>query len=223
MRNTFLCFLTLAWSISWAQQPLSEGPFDQLIIRGVTLINGTGAPPQGPVDVVVENNKITQVRVVGYPNVPINPKSRPALKPGGKEIDATGMYLLPGFVDMHGHIGGDAQGTSADYVFKLWMAHGVTTVREPSGRGLDITLALKNNSEKNSIIAPRIFAYTGFGEGQKGGINTPEQARQWVRDNAKKGADGIKFFGAEPAIMEAALQENKALDCGLLATTHNSM
>ena len=123
MRNTFLCFLTLAWSISWAQQPLSEGPFDQLIIRGVTLINGTGAPPQGPVDVVVENNKITQVRVVWYPNVPINPKSRPALKPGGKEIDATGMYLLPGFVDMHGHIGGDAQGTSADYVFKLWMAH----------------------------------------------------------------------------------------------------
>ena len=34
----------------------SEGPFDQLIIRGVTLINGNGAPPIGPVDIVVENN-----------------------------------------------------------------------------------------------------------------------------------------------------------------------
>ena len=33
---------------------LSEGPFEQLIIRGATLINGNGAPPIGPVDVVVE-------------------------------------------------------------------------------------------------------------------------------------------------------------------------
>ena len=220
MRKIFFYTILLTCTLAWAQQSLSQGPFDQLIIRGVTLINGTGAPPQGPVDVVVENNIITQVRVVGYPNVPINPKSRPALKPGGHEIDATGMYLLPGFVDMHGHIGGDAQGTSPDYVFKLWMAHGVTTVREPSGRGLDITLALKKDSEKNNIIAPRIFAYTGFGEGQKGGINTPEQARQWVRENAKKGADGIKFFGAEPAIMEAALQENKAL--GLRSACHHA-
>ena len=31
-----------------------DGPFKQLIIRGVILINGAGAPPRGPVDVVVE-------------------------------------------------------------------------------------------------------------------------------------------------------------------------
>jgi len=37
----------------------SEGPFKQLIIRGVTLINGNGAPPIGPVDIVVENKLIT--------------------------------------------------------------------------------------------------------------------------------------------------------------------
>ena len=38
-----------------------QGPFDQLIIRGATLINGNGAPPSGPVDVVVENNKIVRI------------------------------------------------------------------------------------------------------------------------------------------------------------------
>ena len=42
-----------------------EGPFNQLIIRGATLINGNGAPPTGPVDVVVENNKIVSVKNVG--------------------------------------------------------------------------------------------------------------------------------------------------------------
>ena len=36
-----------------------KGPFNQLIIRGATLINGNGAPPISPVDITVENNKIT--------------------------------------------------------------------------------------------------------------------------------------------------------------------
>jgi len=41
-----------------------EGPFPRLIIRGVTLINGTGSPPIGPVDIVVEKNRIKSIREV---------------------------------------------------------------------------------------------------------------------------------------------------------------
>ena len=130
------------------------------------------------------------------------------------------MYLLPGFIDMHGHIGGEAQGAGWEYVFKLWMAHGVTTVREPSGRGLHYTMDLKRRSDENSITAPRIFAYTGFAQGSEKTITTEEQARQWVRDNANKGADGVKFFGAEPLVMKAALEENKKL--GLRSACHHA-
>jgi hypothetical protein len=209
----WLFVLLVAATLTISAQELAEGPFNQLIIRSAMLINGNGAPPLGPVDVVVEQDKITEVRVVGYPGVEINEKRRPVLKPGGKEINAEGMYLLPGFVDMHGHIGGVAQGADWDYVFSLWLAHGITTVREPSGRGLEWALDLKKKAERNEIIAPRIFAYTGFGAGSKE-ITTPEQAREWVRENAKKGADGIKFFGAAPEIMQAALEENKRLGLG---------
>jgi imidazolonepropionase-like amidohydrolase len=198
----------------------AEGPFSQLIIRGATLINGNGAPPIGPVDITVENDKITAITVVGYPGVAIEESRRPILNNKGKEIDATGMYILPGFIDMHGHIGGDAQGADWDYVFKLWLAHGVTTVREPSGRGLSYTLDLKQRSVKNEIVAPRILAYTGFGQGSKKSISTEAQAREWVRQNAKNGADGIKFFGAEPEIMKAALDENKKL--GLRSACHHA-
>jgi hypothetical protein len=205
--------LLVAATLTSSAQELAEGPFNQLIIRSAMLINGNGAPPLGPVDVVVEQDKITEVRVVGYPGVEINEKRRPALKPGGREINAEGMYLLPGFVDMHGHIGGVAQGADWDYVFSLWLAHGITTVREPSGRGLEWALDLKKKAERNEIIAPRLFAYTGFGAGSKE-ITTPEQAREWVRENAKKGADGVKFFGAAPEIMQAALEENKRLGLG---------
>ncbi|WP_037315597.1 amidohydrolase family protein [Salegentibacter sp. Hel_I_6] len=198
-----------------------EGPWSQLIIRGVTLINGNGAPPTGPVDVVVTDNRITGVHVVGYPGVEIDATKRPELKEGGKELDATGMFLLPGFIDVHGHIGGKAQGADAEYVFKLWMAHGITTVRDPSaGNGLDWVLDQKQKSAANEITAPRLYAYTAFGQGSKEGISTPEQAREWVRQNAKNGADGIKFFGAPPKIMEAALDENKKV--GLRATAHHA-
>jgi len=201
-------------STVFSQNDSSEGPFNQLIIRGVTLINGDGSPPRGPIDIVVEDNKIERIQVVGYPGVEIKDSGRPQLEPGGKELDASGMYILPGFIDMHGHIGGKAQGANPDYVFKLWMAHGITTVRQPSGRSAEEVLDLKQKSENHDIVAPRIFGYTGFGSSEKNPISTPEEAREWVRKNAKKGADGIKFFGAEPEIMAAALDENKKLGLG---------
>jgi hypothetical protein len=198
-----------------------EGPWSQLIIRGVTLINGTGAPPVGPVDIVVEKNRIKQISIVGVPGIAVDPKRRPKLADGGKELNAEGMYLMPGFIDMHGHIGGEAQGTPAEYVFKLWMAHGITTIRDPSaGNGLDWVLDEKQKSNQNLITAPRILAYIAFGQGSKEPIATTEQAIAWVRDNAKKGADGIKFFGAAPAIMQAALEENKKL--GLRSACHHA-
>jgi imidazolonepropionase-like amidohydrolase len=223
MKPFFLTLLLLFIGISqsFSQSAQGDGPHSQLIIRGVMLVNGNGAPPQGPIDIVVEKNIIKKIQVVGYDGVPIDTSKRPKLKTGGKELDCDGMYLMPGFIDMHGHIGGKAQGAEPDYVFKLWMAHGVTTVREPSGRGVDFTMDLKRKSAKNEIVAPRIIAYTGFGQTSASfnplndiPISTPEQARTWVRANAKKGADGIKFFGAEPEIMAAALDENKKLGLG---------
>ncbi len=230
MKKVIYSFLVVSFLISsnlFAQITPSpyraegEGPFTQLIIRGVTLINGAGAPATGPVDVVVQGNRITQIKMVGSPGVAINPDRRPKANPGDKEIQAEGMYLLPGLIDSHAHIGGTSKDQSAEYIFKLWMAHGVTSIRDPSaGNGLDWVLEHKNKSLKNQITAPRIFAYTAFGQGAKNGINTPEEAREWVRDNQKNGADGIKFFGASPEIMAAALDENKKI--GLRSACHHA-
>ena len=49
------------------------------IIRGVTLINGNGSPPLGPVDIVIEKNIIKSIKTVGYPGVEINERRRPKL------------------------------------------------------------------------------------------------------------------------------------------------
>jgi len=219
-----------------------EGPFTRLIIKGVTIINGNGSPPVGPMDVIVEGNRISSITSAKFPDIPLDTARGPSSEPGDKVIEAEGMYLLPGFVDMHGHIGGTAQGVDAEYVFKLWMAHGITTIREPSsGNGLAWVLDQKARSADNEITAPRIFAYTSFGQDLeevivinkagarnasptnqklKGPITNADDARSWVRANAARGADGIKFFGASPEVMDAAIRENKAL--GLRSACHHA-
>src|SRR6185295_5978011 len=123
MRKAFIAALLVCTAAlaQEKQQPFApdrrpdegEGPFKRLIIRGATLIDGTGAPPQGPVDIVIEGNRIKEIRSVGFPHVPIDPEDRP--KNPTKEIDASRMYVLPGFIDLHAHIGGTAQGTNAEY------------------------------------------------------------------------------------------------------------
>ncbi|MGC4038945.1 MAG: amidohydrolase family protein [Chitinophagaceae bacterium] len=218
----FLLLITANAQIQKAPQiKEGEGPFTQLILRGGVLVNGTGTPAYGPVDIVVENNRIVSITVVGFPGAKIDSARRPKLKPGGKELDCEGKYILPGLIDVHGHIGGEQQGTPAEYVFKLWMGNGITTIRDPGCfNGLDWVLDEKKLSAENKITAPRIFAYTVFGMGVKKEITTAQEAIQWVQENAKKGADGIKFFGAPPAIMEAALRENKRL--GLRSACHHA-
>ncbi|SMO68297.1 amidohydrolase family protein [Fodinibius sediminis] len=203
------------------ERSMGEGPYQRLIIRGVTLIDGTGAPPRGPVDIVIEHNRIAAVQSVGYPGIPVDESQRPQDNAETKVLDASSMYLLPGFIDMHAHTGGEAQGTPAEYVYKLWMAHGITTVREPgSFNGMDWTLRQKERSKNNTITAPRLFAYVGFGMGHEGEITTPAEARKWVRMIADRGADGIKFFGSRKAVYAAAIDEaNKQ---GLGTMTHHA-
>lgn len=185
-----------------------EGPYQRLILRGVTLINGEGAPAQGPVDIVIENDRIVNVVSVGNPGVPIKPGKRPVAGANDRELNLEGKYVLPGFIDMHGHIGGSAEGIPAEYVLKLWLAHGITTVREPgSFNGLDWTKWHEQQAAKNAIVSPRIIPYAGFGMGSEQPIFGAKQARDWVKGIKKQGASGIKFFGATPKVMAAALDE----------------
>ncbi len=194
-----------------------EGPFERLIIRGATVVDGTGAPGQGPMDIVIEGNRIVQVTSVGSPGAPINERRRPG--DATREIDAHGMYVLPGFVDTHAHTGGLGQGTPAEYVYKLWMGHGVTTIRDPgSGNGVDWTLQARERSAGNEIVAPRIFVYVRPGMGWDGGpITTPEAAREWVRWAAGQGVDGLKLGSYDPDVMEALIDEAQRQGLGTQA------
>jgi len=194
-----------------------EGPFPRLIIRGTTLIDGTGAPPRGPVDIVIENNRITNIASVGYPGVRIDTAGRP--RNATREIDGTGMYVLPGLVDLHVHQGTKQKAPESEYYNKLWLAHGITSVRGVPFASYAYSIGEKRRSETNEITAPRYWVYQRPGTGwPKGQVQNPEQAREWVRWLAQNGGDGIKLGAERPDIMAALLDEAKKL--GLGSTAH---
>jgi imidazolonepropionase-like amidohydrolase len=194
-----------------------RGPFKTLVIRGAILIDGSGAPPVGPVDIVIENNKVQAVRSAGTPGLPPR-ANRPPEKPD-HEIDATGMYVMPGFVSMHEHAGGAPKNPEAEYPFKLWLAHGVTTVRGVPLGANDWIVKERERSNRNEIVAPRIVNYQRPGAGwDKGSPDTPEAARAWVQWAAQNGVEGLKLGAHRPEIMAALLDEAKKL--GLGSTAH---
>lgn len=244
MQCGIYCALLLVSSAASAAAPITEvnediklrsdgeSQYDQLIIRGGYLIDGTGAPATGPVDIVIEQDRIKKIVAVGMPGVPIDEVRRPKLRQGAdfriREIDAHGKYLLPGFVDTHSHIHSESsqQNVSADYIFKLWLGHGITSVREVfATEGESRLIKLKNLSAQNKITAPRITAFPFFGMPVDGKQTLPpitdaQSARARVRQLKKIGADGIKMMGAREDILWAAFDEAEKV--GLDTTMHHA-
>jgi imidazolonepropionase-like amidohydrolase len=193
-----------------------RGPFKTLVIRGAILIDGTGAPPVGPVDIVVAGNRIQAVRNAGTPGLPLRAGRAP--QSADLEVDATGMYVMPGFVSLHEHAGGAPKNPEAEYPYKLWLAHGVTTVRGVPLTDHALTVSERERSNRNEIVAPRLVNYQRPGAGWgKGTIDTPEIAREWVCWGAANGLEGLKLGAQRPDIMAALLDEAKKHNLGSTA------
>ena len=189
------------------------GPYEQLQIENVMLVDGLGSPPRGPVDINIVDDKIASIRASrGSSSAGSN-----AVSDGIRRIDGAGMTAMPGFIDAHSHIGTPGQGlagpvTPPEYVFKLWLAHGITTVREVgSGMGLAWTVDHARRSEEGKIVAPRIIPYSMFPGRQ---IVGDEAARKWVRAVKKKGAQGVKLRGGTREALVAVYDEAKKLGIG---------
>jgi len=179
--------------------------YDRLIIRNVMLVDGKGTPVRGPVDVIVEGNTINTVRGANRRNN--------AYQDEKHVLDGSGMYLLPGLINIHAHIHDSRAGQSLpfEYLYKLWLGCGITTVRDV-GSNTEKTLEERKKSQEGSIIAPRIYLY------MRASGSTPEQARESVRRIKNNGGDGVKIFGLDRDIMEPLMDEAKKL--GLRVAHH---
>jgi imidazolonepropionase-like amidohydrolase len=135
MKSTVLLALIvgLAVSIGCTADP------DVLVIRNVTVIDGTGADPETGVTVVIAKNEISAIGTEGSVDYPSS----------ARVIDGTDKFLIPGLWDMHVHLR-DLEGT-----LPLFITNGVTTVRD-MGSELQNTIALREQIEAGVLVGPRI-------------------------------------------------------------------
>jgi len=157
-----------------------------LIIRGGTIYTGADAPFVG--DVAVSGDRI---RAVGR-HLPYR---------AGREIDARGMIVAPGFIDAHTHVGG--QLASADAHARLipaFLMQGVTTALIGNDGGGSPDVAAVLGSARLRPVGINYAAYVGFGAvreaviGQADRPPTPAELarmRQLVAAGMCQGALGL--------------------------------
>lgn len=185
-----------------------------LEIRGGTVIDGSGQPPF-QATVRVEGGRITHI---GAPDAPAD-----------EILDATGLLVTPGFIDLHGHYDGQV---SWDADLLPSAAHGVTTVVmgncgvgfAPARAGdRDALIALMEGVEDipGAALAQGIrWAWESFPE-YLDAIDTPhaiEFAAQVPHDALRVFAMGARGLAGEPAteadIAEMARLLREAMQAG---------
>jgi len=200
-----LCLFT---SIGLAQAmpaTFSGKRLKRIVVRNAMVVDGSGKPAAGPFDIVVENDLITQI--VSFD--PVAAKEGKARRPekGDLDIDATGKYVLPGLINLHGHTQDERGGVPmpVEYVTKMWLACGITTVRDAWADPK--ALGYRDRINSGTLVGPRIFAYGGYHHAPIPG--TSEQARQRVRLLKEVGFDGIKLYTIDRDLMAAMMDESK--------------
>lgn len=192
MRNRFNLLLIVFSFMSLLPPGTSTGEtrgvehgqrYDRLIIRNVIVIDGKGTPPRGPVDVILNGNTIESV-------VAPAKDAMDAYQQESHVLDGTGMFALPGLINLHGHYSRVGV-VPFDYIHKLYLACGVTSLRD-MGSDYDLTIPERTKSREGAIAAPRIFLY--MREQPEPG-RTPEEARQRIRQIQERGGDGVKLSG----------------------------
>jgi imidazolonepropionase-like amidohydrolase len=134
---------------------------EDLIIRNVTVIDGSGAAPMANAEVAIEGGKFTAIRAAGRDTN------------GATVFDGRGGYLLPGLWEGHTHLRARPDEAPADQVARLetilagYLAAGITTVLELGGP-LDIDGRLR---ERHRTTPPTAAAELFFAGPSFTGIN----------------------------------------------------
>ncbi len=161
---------------------LAAGPYNRLVIRGAMVIPGHGGPPAGPYDILIEGNTITQM--VPFDPVAAERRGEGQRLTGDRVIDATGMYVVPGMIDLHTHIRSEPM--EMEYIYYLKLAHGVTTMVNAADRGYAHAMREARRSKSNDVLAPRMFPLVGWAAGTN--------ARPLERDDPAKVPEIMKLM-----------------------------
>ena len=118
-------------SLAQEEDTARKGPYERLAIVNAMIIPGHGGPAYGPADILIEGDRIDQI--IAHNGV-LGRSANTPLPDADRVIDATGMYVMPGLIDLHTHI--RTEPLPLQYVYNMKLAHGVTTMVNGAGTRL---------------------------------------------------------------------------------------
>lgn len=180
-----------------------------VVIQGGRLIDGNGGKPVENATIMTEGNRIKRVAAgkIDFPKE-------------ARVIDAGGKTILPGLIDNHVHY--------RDFYGELFLAHGVTTVRD-LGNPLEWILAQRDAVNLGKVAGPRIFCAGGgiYGRGWLAHHivpANPEEARRAIQRFIKQGVDYAKIhLGVSVEIAKGAAEEAHRADLKLSGHLESSI
>ena len=177
--RVFLCFALALGGILWAQTSPTT-----LVLRGGTLVDVASGKEISDSTIVIRGERIEQV---GSGNTPI--------PEGARIIDANGKWIIPGLIDSHAH----AENPD-ETPFSLYLANGVTTIRNPGGN-ITVLRLTRERLLRGELIGPRLFFSGPLLDGVPPVwpdmsllVDTPQRARSAVNFLADQGVDFVKVY-----------------------------
>ena len=183
-----LCSVITATALACAcaKREFPTGTF--LAITHVTLIDGTGAPAQPDMTVLVARDRIVAISPAASANFPER----------ANVVDGGGKFLIPGLADMHVHLTGAGEPDgSRQFMIPLLIANGITSVRDMGGY-LESLLPLRREIAEGKRLGPRIILAGPYLDGNPPAfqpslvVTNDVQAAEDVHELVRRGVDFIK-------------------------------
>lgn len=215
--RTFLVVLSF-FLLNACDKPQPANPTSGFAIVNVTVIHPESAPQPG-MNVWVSDGRIQSVTSTASQTLPTDLP----------QIDGSDKFLMPGLWDMHVHLSYEPR--LDEVIFGLFLAHGVTAVRDTGGQ-LDQVKAWRQKSLDNPTTSPHVkiagplidghnVIYNG--EGNRPligtGAGSPAAVEKLVDDLAAADVDFLKAYELlEPDTFKALIK--RAEKHNLLVTGH---
>ncbi len=221
MKRDLVCAVGLALYFATCALAQTAAP---LAVVDVNVVDVRKGEIRGHQTVVIAEGRITGIGSSDRVRVPAR-----AIR-----IPGEGRYLIPGLWDMHIHLRSSEARPDVPLVeenaalLDLFLPNGVVGVREMGGDLADFVFRWREETRSGKRIGPRILtagrkidqippAWPG-----SLGVETPEAAREAVRQMKQSGADFIKVYFAyvRPEVLGAVVDE--AHKAGLRVVGHRA-
>jgi len=176
------------------------------VLRGFTLIDGTGAAAVPNSAMIIDAGRITWIGAASGLKVPA----------GAEVVDLAGRFVMPGMINLHGHIGVtkdamtlDTKGYSRQTIehdLKTYASYGITTMLS-LGLDKDDIFAVRDQQRNSRPTMARVYTAGGgfaYKEGIGGEVSFPgtggaivssvSDIEPAVAELAKKHVDVVKFW-----------------------------